>query len=102
MTAKFTVEQVRRIATSAIGAPVREVQHLPVGYGNENWRVATSSAAFILKLGPPGSAAKWAATHDVYRLGRDAGLPLPELVHFEAAGDAVARHATWATTNRRS
>lgn len=95
MTPRFTAEQVHRVAAAALGAPAEEVQHLPVGYGNENWRVATASgAAFIVKLGPPGSAPKWAATHDVYRLGREAGLPLPELVHFDPASDLVGGWAT--------
>jgi Ser/Thr protein kinase RdoA (MazF antagonist) len=95
MTPKFTAGQVRRVAEAALGERSGEVQHLPVGFGNENWRVATASgAAFIVKLGPPGSAAKWAATHDVYRLGREAGLPLPELVHFDPACDVVDGWAT--------
>lgn len=100
MTARFTAEQVHLVAAAALGQPAEEVQHLPVGYGNENWRVATSSgAAFIVKLGPPGSAPKWAATHDVYRLGLEAGLPLPELVHFDPTCDLVGGWAvrifTW-------
>lgn len=98
---RFTTETVHRIATAALGRGVGELEHLPVGYGNENWRVVMHSGdRFIVKLGPPGgSAAKWAATHDVYRLGRDAGLPVPELVHFETVSELVegwvVRVFTW-------
>lgn len=100
MTARFTAEQVHRVVAAALGEPAGEVAYLPVGYGNENWRVATpSGAASIVKLGPPDSAPKWAATHHVYRLGRQAGLPLPELVHFDPASDLVdgwvVRVFTW-------
>jgi aminoglycoside phosphotransferase (APT) family kinase protein len=52
-----------------------------------------------LKLGPPGSEAKWGATRAVYRLARSAELPVPELVYFGAADEAVhgwtVRVLTW-------
>ena len=97
--ARLTPTNVREVVADALGASPEVVVHLPVGWGNENWRVESRGERLILKLGPPESAAKWGATHDVYRLGRRAGLPVPELVYFdpasEIAGGWIVRIFTW-------
>lgn len=97
--ARFTATRVRNVVADALGAPPDVVEHLPMGWGNENWRVESRGERLVLKLGPPESAAKWAATHDVYRLGRQAALPVPELVYFDAgseiAGGWIVRIFTW-------
>ena len=84
---------------AALGDAVDEAEHLAVGWGNENWRIESRGARFIAKFGPPGSAAKWGATHGVYELATTAGLPVPTLVHFEpscAEADGwVLRIFTW-------
>ena len=77
-----------------------DVTHLPVGWGNENWRIrAATGDGWILKVGPPGSAPKWGATHLVYATARAADLPVPELVHFDEESDLVGgwtvRIFTW-------
>lgn len=83
----------------ALGTRPDVVEHVPVGWGNENWTVEAGGQRFILKLGPPGSAAKWGATRAVYQLARAANLPVPELVHFDAADEAASgwtvRVLTW-------
>lgn len=96
---RFTADEVREATAAALTSAVATAEHLPVGWGNENWRVEAGGQRLIAKLGPPESATKWAATHPVYQLARGAGLPLPELVHFDPACDAVGgwtlRIFTW-------
>jgi aminoglycoside phosphotransferase (APT) family kinase protein len=96
---RFTAQEVQDVTAAALSSPIGEVEHLPVGWGNENWRVRVGGQRFIAKLGPPESAKKWAATHSVYRLGSSVGLSVPELVHFDAACAAVGgwtlRIFTW-------
>lgn len=87
------------MAAAALGCDVRGASPVPVGWGNENWRVETVNDRFIAKFGPPESAPKWAATHIVYEVGRRAGLDVPALVHFDAActgaGGWTLRIFTW-------
>jgi aminoglycoside phosphotransferase (APT) family kinase protein len=82
---RFTANQVRQVACQALGSAVSLAEHLAVGWGNENWRVELNGHRFIMKIGPPESAPKWAATHAVYELGSSAGLPVPDLAYFERA-----------------
>lgn len=96
---RFSAQEVQDVTAAALNSPVGAVEHLPVGWGNENWRVRVGSQRLIAKFGPPESATKWAATHSVYGLGSSAGLPVPELVHFDASCAAIGgwtlRIFTW-------
>ena len=86
---RFDAATVRAIAADALGADIEHAVHVPVGWGNENWRVETADRRdrFVVKLGPPGSAAKWAATRIAYGVAAERGLPVPELLHADAAGE---------------
>ena len=100
MTPRFAAGDVVAIASAALGAVVDEVEHLAVGWGNENWRVVTAPGdAFVLKLGPPESAGKWQATRGSYAIAAGQGVPVPELIHFDpacaAAGGWVVRILRW-------
>jgi aminoglycoside phosphotransferase (APT) family kinase protein len=97
---RFAAAKVHQLAQRALGVPPTAMQHLPVGWGNDNWQVSVGSDRFILKLGPPGSAEKWAATHDVYRQARSARLPVPDLTYFDPAETVdgwTVRIFTWMT-----
>ena len=97
---RFDAATVAAVAADALGTPIHRVDHVPVGWGNENWRVEIAAGdRFVLKLGPPGSAAKWEATRMAYAAAGDRGLPVPELVHVdlscEAVGGWVVRILRW-------
>ena len=97
---RFEASTVRAVAEAALGAPIAACDHLPVGWGNENWRVETTSGErFIVKLGPPASAAKWQATGLAAAVAADRGIPVPEVVHADpscaAAGGWVVRILRW-------
>jgi aminoglycoside phosphotransferase (APT) family kinase protein len=96
---RFTARDVQDVTAAALSSPIGAVEHLPVGWGNENWRVRVGNQRLIAKFGPPESATKWAATHSVYRVASSAGLSVPELVHFDASCAAIGgwtlRSFTW-------
>ena len=97
---RFSADVVSAIAADALGTSTAEVLHLAVGWGNENWRVRTVEGDdFVLKLGPPGSAPKWEATREAYAIAASRGMPVNELVHFDAscaaAGGWVVRVLRW-------
>jgi aminoglycoside phosphotransferase (APT) family kinase protein len=89
-----TAEAAASLAREVLGGDPT-VEHLPVGYGNQNWRVASAGRRYVLKLGPPDLAAKWTASRRAYDLAAGAGVPVPELVHFAVRSDAVVRVFTW-------
>ena len=97
---RFPADVVRAIAEDALGTGVVAVDHVPVGWGNENWRVETANEhRFVVKLGPPESAAKWDATRSAYAAAARHGVPVPELVHVDLgcarAGGWVVRILRW-------
>jgi Ser/Thr protein kinase RdoA (MazF antagonist) len=92
--------QIRRIAEAALGRSIERVEHVPVGWSNENWRVGTGDGdEFVVKVGPPEAAATWAATGIAYEHAVRAGVPVPRLVHLDAAcrlaDSGVVRVLTW-------
>lgn len=88
--ARFEPDAVCAIASGALGMDLARVDHVPVGWGNENWRVETvAGERFVLKLGPPDSAAKWQATRLAHEVAAGRGIPVPELVHADMAGAAA-------------
>ena len=97
---RFEADLVRAVAATALGQAVACAEHLPVGWGNENWRVETDEGErFVVKLGPAESAPKWGATRAAYAVAAARGVPVPELVHFDpacaAAGGWVVRILRW-------
>ncbi len=89
-----TADAAASLAREVLGGDPA-VEHVPVGYGNQNWRVAAGGHRYVLKLGPPDLAAKWTASRRAYDLAAAAGVPVPELVHFAVRPDAVVRLFTW-------
>jgi Ser/Thr protein kinase RdoA (MazF antagonist) len=92
--------QIRLITETAVGRSVDRVEHVPVGWTNENWRVGTGDGdEFVVKVGPPQAAAKWAATRIAYEHAAHAGVPARHLVHLDTACDladgGVVRILTW-------
>ncbi len=97
---QFSHSEVQRLVERILGSPPTAVAHLPVGWGNDNWRVSVEDAThYVLKLGPPGSAKKWQATNGIYRSARSVSLPVPDLIHFDAenatVGGWTVRLFTW-------
>jgi aminoglycoside phosphotransferase (APT) family kinase protein len=91
---------VAAVAEAALAVDVQRADHLPVGWGNENWRVeAGGGERFVVKLGPPESAPKWQATRNAYAIAAAQDVPVPELLHFDpacaVAGGWVVRILRW-------
>ena len=97
---RLTERTVIAIAESALRCRIESAQHVPVGWGNENWRIVSDADdRFVVKFGPPEAAAKWSATRLAYQRAEELGVPAPRLLHFdeacaEAAG-RVVRIFTW-------
>jgi aminoglycoside phosphotransferase (APT) family kinase protein len=89
-----TAEAAASLARELLGGDPT-VEHVPVGYGNQNWRVAAGGERYVLKVGPPDLAGKWTASRRAYDLAAAAGVPVPEMVHFEVRPDAIVRIFTW-------
>lgn len=96
---RFQPELVRELAQAVVSSAVSTAHHMPFGWGNENWVVESGGARFVVKLGPPESGSRWAATHSVYDLACRVGLPVPRLMWFDPAsplaGGWTARIFTW-------
>jgi len=54
-------------------------------------RDRSAGNAFVLKIGPVGSTAKWNSAATAYDLATSAGIPLPRQVHFAVDDDRVVR-----------
>jgi aminoglycoside phosphotransferase (APT) family kinase protein len=84
------------LAREALSTASVTVEHLPIGFGNENWRVEDGSGdAYILKVGPLTSAAKWASARTSFELATSIGVPIPRLVHFALRDDYIVRVYEW-------
>jgi fructosamine-3-kinase len=84
------------LAGEVLGAPVVRVEHVPVGFGNENWRVTEARGRrYVLKVGPVASAAKWASAGRACELAASRGVPVPRQVHFAKREDRVVRVFEW-------
>jgi len=88
-------EEAARLAREALGVAAVAVEPVPVGYGSRNWRVEAGGDRYVLKVGPPDSAAKWASARAAGALAAAAGVPAPALVHWAAGPDAVVRVFAW-------
>jgi aminoglycoside phosphotransferase (APT) family kinase protein len=89
-----TAEAAASLAREVLGGDPA-VDHVPAGYGSQNWRVAAGGERYVLKVGPPGMAEKWTASRRAHDLAAGAGVPVPDMVHFAVRPDAVVRVFTW-------
>jgi aminoglycoside phosphotransferase (APT) family kinase protein len=87
--------EVVALARDVLGDAVVRIERVPVGFGSENWRVVTKGGVFVLKVGPPESAAKWNSTRRAHEIASDVGLPIHRLVHFSASDVTVVRVFEW-------
>ena len=91
-----TAGEAEAIAEGILGSRLATVVHLPVGFGSHNWRVVTEAgSSYLLKVGPPDSAAKWTAARRAHDLAADAGVPVSPLVHFAADEHRVVQLFEW-------
>jgi Ser/Thr protein kinase RdoA (MazF antagonist) len=88
-------EEAARLARAALGVAAVAVEPVPVGYGSRNWRVEAGGGRYVLKVGPPESAAKWGSARAAGALAAAAGVPAPRLVRWAAGPDAVVRVFAW-------
>lgn len=84
---------------SALAAVLRErvwrTELVPIGYGNENWRISTSGGWYLAKFGPLAAEGKWRSAAEGYRLAAEAGVPVARLVHFGRCRDRLLRVFEW-------
>jgi aminoglycoside phosphotransferase (APT) family kinase protein len=82
----FDARAIAQVVERALGGRVASAEHLPVGWGNENWlvRVADREELVLVKVAPPAMAAKWLATSLAYAMASSVGVPVPRLLFVEA------------------
>jgi fructosamine-3-kinase len=97
MTSRPTrAPEVEQLVRDALGTGPVRVERVPIGFGNENWRVTDPAGpVYVLKIGPITSAAKWRAARVSYELAESVGVPLPRLVHFAEREEHVVRVFEW-------
>jgi aminoglycoside phosphotransferase (APT) family kinase protein len=96
MLASRTADEVVDVVGSVLADDVVGAEHLPTGFGNENWRLTLSSGArCVAKFGPLSSEPKWRSAQEAHRLARAAGVPVARLIHFERSADSVLRIFEW-------
>ncbi len=88
----FEAATVRDAVASALpaAAPVRALQRIELGFGNENWMATTGLGRVVVKVGlPAASVAKWRAAARALDFARAAGVGAPELLAFVDVCDAL-------------
>jgi len=96
MLASRTADEVADLVGSVLDEEVVDAEHLPTGFGNENWRLTLSSGArCVAKFGPLSSEAKWRSSQEAHRLAASAGVPVARLIHFECLADSILRIFEW-------
>jgi aminoglycoside phosphotransferase (APT) family kinase protein len=94
---RLTAQRVSSAVAAALGEAVDDVGHVPVGFGNENWRASLSSGRVVLaKFGPLTSLPKWRSAGRAVELAAAAGVPTPPLLHLAPSGDRLVRIFGWA------
>jgi aminoglycoside phosphotransferase (APT) family kinase protein len=94
---RLSARRVSSAVAAALGEAVDEVEHVPVGFGNENWRASMSSGRVVLaKFGPLTSLPKWRSAGRAVELAAAAGVPTPPLLHLAPSGDPLVRIFGWA------
>jgi aminoglycoside phosphotransferase (APT) family kinase protein len=92
----LSAHEVEALAREVLGMDDLRAEHVPFGYGNENWRVTdTAGRSFIVKIGSNESFAKWKSASAAYELAASVGVPAPALVSFTTQGDHVVRVFEW-------
>jgi aminoglycoside phosphotransferase (APT) family kinase protein len=91
MSEREILDHARRL----LGSDTEIVARVPVGFGNSNWRVRTSSGDYIAKIGPLESVAKWNAGDIARQLAQAVGVPVPELVDVTSNDHHVVRLYEW-------
>jgi len=87
---------VEQLARDALGTGPVHVERVPIGFGNENWRVTDPAGpVYVLKIGPITSAAKWRSARVSYDLAASVGVPVPRLVHFAEHEEHIVRMFEW-------
>lgn len=87
--------EAHALAGDVLGERPRAVDLVPAGWAGQNWRLETASGAYVMKVGPAASAAKWSAARIALDLASTAGVPVPRLVHFSVRGGVVVRALEW-------
>ncbi|MEM7286988.1 MAG: aminoglycoside phosphotransferase family protein [Actinomycetota bacterium] len=96
MSAERSSESVAQLTASVLADDVVLAEHLPIGFGNENWRLTTSSGErFIAKFGPSSSGAKWRSAQEAQRLAASVGVPVARLVYFGDGAEEILRIFEW-------
>jgi aminoglycoside phosphotransferase (APT) family kinase protein len=91
---------VSAAVAAALGDAVDDVEHVPVGYGNENWRASMSSGVVVLaKFGPLASLSKWRSAGRAVELAAAAGVPTSPLLHLGTCGGRLVRIFRWTAGN---
>jgi aminoglycoside phosphotransferase (APT) family kinase protein len=85
----------KALVAEVLGETPSELELVPAGYAGQNWRAETRSGAYVVKVGPRASAAKWSAARQAHALAQSVGVPVPRLVHFAVHGDVVVRALEW-------
>lgn len=101
MPTRFGADEVERLAQRLLDSDHVAVEHHPVGFGNENWKLhGAGGRRYLLKVGDRANEAKWKSSHAAYALAAAAGVPVPELVHVGELGDHLVRIFTWIDGHR--
>jgi len=96
MLASRTADEVADVVGSVLADDVVDAEHLPTGFGNENWRLTLASGArCVAKFGPLSAEAKWRSSQEAHRLAVSAGVPVARLIHFECFADSILRIFEW-------
>lgn len=97
----LAAQWVSSVIAAALGEAVDDVEHVPVGRGNENWRATMSSGVMVLaKFGPITSLPKWSSASRAIGLATAAGVPTSPLLHFGTSGDRLVRIFSWTDGHR--
>ena len=87
---------VSLLVSRLLGTRIAEAQPVPMGYGNETWRVAASGGErYTVKFGPLASEPKWRSAHRALELAGAAGVPVARLVCSGHHADRVVRVFDW-------
>jgi aminoglycoside phosphotransferase (APT) family kinase protein len=92
MTEAGRAERVREAVGTLLPTLGRidSVNRIEVGWGNENWTAGTNLGRVMVKVGLAGaSSEKWRCAGIALGLAREAGVPAPELMAFEASSESL-------------
>jgi aminoglycoside phosphotransferase (APT) family kinase protein len=83
-------DDVAPAAEALLGVRVTNLRRIERGFGNENWRATTPDGDVVVKVGLADTdAAKWTASTRAQSLAAAAGVPVPNMLAFTPACDAL-------------